>query len=115
MKRHIELADGHRISLLQGAAELFPALVRAMDAARADIQFETYIFDCTGAGAQVAEALERAAQRGVRTRLLVDGVGTGLLPLAWRERFDAAGVKYRAARSAAAAALAAPAPKTVRD
>ena len=95
MKRHIELADGHRISLLQGAAELFPALVRAMDAARADIQFETYIFDCTGAGAQVAEALERAAQRGVRTRLLVDGVGTGLLPLVWRERFDAAGVKYR--------------------
>ena len=95
MKRHIELADGHRISLLQGAAELFPALVRAMDAASADIQFETYIFDCTGAGAQIAEALERAALRGVRTRLLVDGVGTGLLPLSWRERFDAAGVKYR--------------------
>lgn len=66
-----------------------------MDGASADIQFETYIFDCTGAGAQVAEALERAALRGVRTRLLVDGVGTGLLPLDWRERFDAAGVQYR--------------------
>ena len=95
VKRAIELADGHSIALLQGAAELFPALVRAMDAATADIQFETYIFDCTGAGEQVAQALERAALRGVRTRLLVDGVGTGLLPLAWRERFDKAGVKYR--------------------
>lgn len=95
MKRHIELADGHCIALLQGAAELFPALVRAMDGAHADIQFETYIFDCTGTGAQVAEALERAALRGVRTRLLVDGVGTGLLAQEWRQRFDAAGVQYR--------------------
>lgn len=95
MRRAIELADGHVVALLQGAVEFFPALVRAMDAARNDIQFETYIFDCTGAGEQVAEALERAARRGVRTRVLVDGVGTGLLPQAWRERFEAAGVQCR--------------------
>ncbi|MBU1819737.1 MAG: cardiolipin synthase ClsB, partial [Gammaproteobacteria bacterium] len=93
--RGFDFADDHRLRLLQGAEELFPALIEAMDAALSDIQFETYIFDFTGAGAAVAEALMRAAERGVRTQLVVDGVGTGLLPSAWAERLQAAGVQYR--------------------
>lgn len=88
-------SDDHRVRLLQGAEELFPALIEAMDAALSDVQFETYIFDFTGAGAGVAEALIRAATRGVRTYLVVDGVGTGALPQAWAERLQAAGVQYR--------------------
>ena len=75
-----EFAHDHDVRLYQGAQELFPALVEAMDAALSDIQFETYIFDFTGAGSSVGEALARAAQRGVRTHLVVDGVGTGRLP-----------------------------------
>ena len=51
----------HQVRLLQGAQEYFPALIEAMDAALADIQFETYIFDFTESGASVAEALMRAA------------------------------------------------------
>jgi len=62
--RGTEFSDDHRVHLLQGAEELFPALTEAMDAALSDIQFETYIFDFTGSGAAVAEALMRAAQRG---------------------------------------------------
>ncbi|MES2610342.1 MAG: cardiolipin synthase ClsB [Pseudomonadota bacterium] len=89
------LAADHRVRLLQGAQELFPALVEAMDAALSDIQFETYIFDFTGSGASVAEALMRAAQRGVRTQLVVDGVGTGAFPVEWTQRFLAAGVHFR--------------------
>lgn len=72
-----------------------PALVEAMDAALSDIQFETYIFDFTGAGSSVGEALARAAQRGVRTHLVVDGVGTGRLPAPWAARLTAAGVQWR--------------------
>ena len=92
--RGSDFADDHRVRLLQGAEELFPALIEAMDAALSDIQFETYIFDFTGAGATVAEALMRAAQRGVRTQLVVDGVGTGALPHDWAARLQAAGVQY---------------------
>lgn len=95
MKRVADFAKDHRVRLLQGAQELFPAMTEAMDAAMSDIQFETYIFDFTGAGAQVAEALIRAAQRGVRTHLVVDGVGTGPLPKTWRQRMKAAGVQVR--------------------
>ena len=45
--------------------------------------------------ARVAEALIRAAQRGVRTHLVVDGVGTGPLPKAWQQRMKSAGVQVR--------------------
>ena len=90
-----EFAHDHDVRLYQGAQELFPALVEAMDAALSDIQFETYIFDFTGAGSSVGEALARAAQRGVRTHLVVDGVGTGRLPALWAARFTAAGVQWR--------------------
>ena len=88
-------AKDHHLRLLQGAQELFPALVRAMDAALSDIQLETYIFDFTGAAVVVAEALERAARRGVRTHVVVDGVGTGRLPQEWARRFQEAGVQWR--------------------
>lgn len=90
-----EFAHDHDVRLYQGAQELFPALVEAMDAALSDIQFETYIFDFTGAGSSVGEALARAAQRGVRTHLVVDGVGTGRLPAPWAARLTAAGVQWR--------------------
>lgn len=89
------LDDGHCIQLLQGAIELFPALITAMDSAHTDIQFETYIFDLVGTGATVAEALLRAARRGVRVRVVADGVGTGLLPPEWMAQFQEAGVQYR--------------------
>ena len=86
---------GHRGQLLQGAQELFPALVRAMDAARTSVLLETYIFDTTGAGADIARALARAAARGVRTQLVVDGVGTGRLPAHWFAHLRSAGVQVR--------------------
>ncbi len=95
MAQEIDYAHDHQVRLLQGAQELFPALIAAMDEALSDIQFETYIFDFTGSGAAVAQALMRAARRGVRTHLVVDGVGTGRLPQAWADRMHAAGVLLR--------------------
>jgi cardiolipin synthase A/B len=88
------LVNGHQVHLLQGTAELFPAMVAAMDAAQHDIRLETYIYDFTSTGADVGAALARAALRGVRVRLVVDGAGTPEIPADWRERFDAAGVQW---------------------
>ncbi|BDT67090.1 cardiolipin synthase B [Comamonadaceae bacterium OS-1] len=89
------LRTGHGIDLLEGSRAFFPALVAAMDAAQHTVRLETYIFDCTGAGAEVAEALLRAAGRGVQTCVVVDGLGTGALPEEWRTRLAAAGVQWR--------------------
>ena len=95
MRCHPVLRDGHQIKLLQGGADFFPELIRALDAARSHIQLETYIFDFHGDGAYVAAALERAGRRGVRVWVVVDGVGTPKLKEEWRARFDSAGVEWR--------------------
>ena len=89
------LRPGHRLRLLKGGEALFPALVEAIDGARAEVMLETYIFEFVGATIAVAEALERAAARGVVVRVVVDGIGTGELPAEWRRRWQAAGVRWR--------------------
>jgi cardiolipin synthase len=94
MKNHPPLRDGHQIKLLKGGAEFFPELIRTLDAARSQVQLETYIFDFHGNGALVAAALERAGRRGLRVWVVVDGVGTPRLPEEWRLRFDEAGVAW---------------------
>lgn len=65
-----------------------------MDTARRVVHLETYIFQFAGSALSVARALERAAQRGVVVRLVIDGVGTPALPAEWQERFDRAGVLW---------------------
>ena len=95
MSRPVDFIPGHTVDLLQGAQELFPALVLAMDAAQHSIRFETYICDFSESGATIGEALERAALRGVAVQLLADGFGTGGLPTEWLERLRAAGVHYQ--------------------
>jgi cardiolipin synthase len=89
------LRPGHRLDLLQGSREMFPALIAAIDGARNEVRLETYIFDVTASGAEVAQALERAAQRGVSVLLVVDGFGSEPLPAEWQERFARAGVQWR--------------------
>jgi len=89
------LRPGHGLVLLQGGQAFFPALVAAMDAARQVVHLETYIFQFSGAALAVAEALERAARRGVHVRLVIDGVGSPHVPAEWRRRFVAAGVHWR--------------------
>lgn len=89
------LRGGHRLGLLTGGDALFAALVNAMDAACSFIHLETYIFEFQGAPLAVAEAMERAARRGVTVRLVVDGIGTGDLPDEWQRRFSQSGVKWR--------------------
>ena len=89
------LRPGHRIDLLKGGEAYFAALVEAIDGARAEVLLETYMFDFRGRPLDVAEALARAAERGVCVRLLVDGIGTGEIPEAWHRRWSAAGVHWR--------------------
>src|SRR5215831_123470 len=77
---------GNRVALLRDGAEYFPALIRAVDAAEREVWLESYIFADDATGRLVATALSRAAQRGVRVRVLVDGWGAKLYLSATLER-----------------------------
>lgn len=87
--------EQHHITLLQGGSELFPALIRDIDGARLEVRMETYIFHVDESGRQVADALARAAARGVQVYLTMDGVGTPALPPDWAQRFADSGVQWR--------------------
>ncbi len=89
------LRPDHGLTLLKGAEGLFPALVEAIDGAAIEVLLETYIFDFERSAIAVAEALQRAAARGVRVRIVVDGVGTGDVPAEWQQRWREAGVAWR--------------------
>jgi cardiolipin synthase len=85
--------DGNEVVLLQSGVELFPSLVAAIDAARAEVWLETYIFADDAAGLRISGALVRAAERGVAVRVMLDGYGTRALPAGIAQRFAAAGVR----------------------
>ena len=94
--RSITFTAGNDIRLLHSGAEFFPALIAAIDAARSEVLFETYIFAADATAERVKAALLRAATRGIQVSVISDWVGTGhRRNLALREQFHAAGVRHR--------------------
>ena len=91
MTAHADPADryrpGNRIRLLRNGAEYFAALERAIDAAEHEVWLESYIFADDAAGRRVAAALARAAGRGVKVRVMVDGWGAKFYLTSSLERF----------------------------
>jgi cardiolipin synthase len=69
------LTPGNQIHPLVNGDEAFPAMLAAMESAEKSISLTTYIFDNDPAGKQFVAALERAMQRGVTVRVLVDAAG----------------------------------------
>lgn len=89
---------GARLTLLDGAPAILAALARDIDAARGSCHMEFYIWNAGGLADEVAEALERAARRGVDCRLLLDAVGSRpFLGGPWPERLRTSGVQVVAA------------------
>ena len=88
-----DYVGGNRLTLLKNGEQYFPALVAALDAAKVDVFLETYIFADDETGTQIAEALARAAARGVATHVLVDGFGAKDTAPRFREVFAKSGVE----------------------
>ncbi|WP_323122807.1 cardiolipin synthase ClsB [Burkholderia alba] len=89
----LAFTSGNTVRLCRGGAVFFPALIARIDAAREQVALETYIFCDDAAGRPVSDALIRAAARGVRVRVITDGIGTARLPLF--ETWAPAGVEHR--------------------
>ena len=88
----MEFVSGNNVSLLTSGAEFFAALLAEIDSARSDVRLETYIYFDDKVGRSVAEALARAARRGVAVRVLIDGFGSRDLAPALVAHMKEAGV-----------------------
>ena len=86
---------GNRLALLQNGVAFFPQLCADIDAAQHSIYLETYIFAADETGRMVADALQRAAARGVAVRILLDGFGSAELPQHWVNELRMAGAEVQ--------------------
>jgi cardiolipin synthase len=85
---------GNSLELLSDTDAVFASLVADIDAAQRTCHFEFYIWETGGRADDVADALVRAAKRGVICRVLIDAVGGyRFLKSAKAEELRAAGVR----------------------
>ncbi len=92
--------DGNRAELMAHGGETKERLVADIDAATTQVHVLYYIWLDDETGTDLAEALMRAAERGVTCRAMADGLGSRALirsPL-WK-RMEAAGVELAVALS----------------
>ena len=89
---------GNHAELMADAAETQARMIADFDAATDHIHLLYYIWLIDGMGIDTAEALMRAARRGVTCRAMVDGMGSRKLVHSklWRE-MEAAGVQVSVA------------------
>lgn len=92
---------GNSLSLLENAAATFRALIDDVERAQRSVYLEFYIWEGGGLADELADALLRAARRGVECRVLLDAVGSRpFLRSRQIERLRDAGIEIRAALQA---------------
>jgi cardiolipin synthase len=71
------LVSGNKIELLHNGDEFFPAMLKAIRAAKKTVNFEAFIFYSDEVGTQFRDAFCERARAGVEVRILVDNIGSG--------------------------------------
>jgi cardiolipin synthase len=84
-----------RLEVFGGGDEFFAALQSSLLQAHATIDIEMYIFALDRIGEQVLQLLIQAVERGVRVRLIVDGVGSAPWARTILQRSRRAGIQCR--------------------
>ncbi len=75
------LAEGETaVTVLRNGDEAYPAMLAAIEGARASVALSTYIMRDDALGRRFVEALVAARARGVEVRVLIDGIGSGYFP-----------------------------------
>jgi cardiolipin synthase len=83
---------GNHLKLLRNGAEYFPALEAAIQDAKHEVYLETYIYQEDVIGRRIGNALKKAAHRGVKVYLLLDGFGSQDFSATFLQGFQWAGV-----------------------
>ena len=82
-----------RVLFHRDGGEALAGLIATMQAAAQRLDICTYILGDDVIGAEVTHLMGDCVRRGVRVRLLLDGVGALQLPRGWAGRLNAAGIE----------------------
>ncbi len=83
------------VKLIFSGNDFFKTLESFIDNAKETIHFQIYIFEEDETGKQIAEALLRAANRGVEIYLLVDAYGSKDLSIDFIKKIQQGAIKFR--------------------
>lgn len=91
----IPATDGNRLDVLRNGEEIFPAMLAAIGAAERSIDLLTFVYWSGDIAGEFATELASAARRGVRVRVLLDGVGAKPLDHRLTDQMESGGVDVR--------------------
>ena len=80
---------------LETGGEMLSRMLTALAEARESVRLEMYIIHAGVTGEQFRDALVAACRRGARVQVLVDAVGSMVLPASFWEKLRAAGGQFR--------------------
>lgn len=83
------------VELIQGGAPYFQLLEELIDRAVESIQLQVYIYEQDETGTRITNALIRAAQRGVKVFMLLDGYASRSLNPEVIVSLDRCGIRFR--------------------
>ena len=89
------ITRGNKVTALQNGAQIFPAMLEAIHAAKSSITFETYIYWSGEIGESFSEALAERARAGIPVSVIVDWVGSAKMDRALLDRMEEAGVRVK--------------------
>lgn len=90
---HAPLTAGNDVKILQCGDAAYPAMLAAIQSAKRSVAMASYIFRDDEAGNEFADALIEANRRGVKVRVLLDGIGSGYFHSGVFRRMRREGVK----------------------
>ncbi len=90
-----DASGGNRVALLRDGPRTFEVMLDEIMTAEERVSLESYIFRDDDVGRLFSEALRAAAARGVRARVLTDGIGARDTPRRLWKELRAGGVEVR--------------------
>ena len=91
----VPVSSNNRLDLLRNGEEIFPAMLASIQEAERSIDLLTFVYWTGEIARQFADALARASERGVRVRVLLDGLGAKPVDDSLVERMRDAGASVR--------------------
>ncbi len=92
------VVGGNRAQILLNGEEVFPAKLAAIRSARKTITYAQYVFEEGAPSADTARALAERCRAGVKVHVLVDAVGSLMMPPEYRDWMTEAGCQVASYR-----------------
>jgi cardiolipin synthase A/B len=92
------IVGGNHVTILLNGDEIFPAVLKEIRGARESIAYAQYFYEDGPIARAVAEALAERCRAGLKVHVLLDGVGTLLMPVEYQDLMRQSGCQVQAFR-----------------